>query len=88
MKSALGRAALRSGQTRARRFCMRVFQMDIKTAVTEGPVADFAAVRVKIAQSGPTVGADLVGILAAGISEGVARVLHQHDFARSGFHSS
>ena len=62
--------------------------MDIKTAVTEGPVANFAAVRVKIAQSGPTVGADLVGILAAGISEGVARVLHQHNFASSGFHSS
>jgi hypothetical protein len=62
--------------------------MDIKTAVTEGPVANFAAVRVKIAQSGPTVGAGLVGILAAGISEGVARVLHQHNFASSGFHSS
>ena len=44
--------------------------MDIKTTITEGPVTNFAAVRVKIAQSEPTVGADLVGILAAGISEG------------------
>jgi hypothetical protein len=64
--------------------------MGIETAITEGLVANLAAVGVKIAQCCTAVGAGLVGILPAGVSRWIAGVLHQYDLASASgsFHRS
>ena len=61
--------------------------MNIEAAITKGPIANFAAVGMKIAQGRTAFGARLVSLLCAGISKGIAGVLHQHDFTSGIFHN-